>query len=172
MEPTWLQESTQAKLWPVFFYVISPAAKHVSRDPYDNILCRVGKKCHDLNCMSFPQLLSKTIVLWTCCSQQLPIFDKKTSKTLQWFSHQRRKSKSCYFCTRTNDSQNLVESAASVAWNVVIYPDASSFRGMWAFSRPLAQFPTLITSATTDQHRLQAPEDHRWRTGIRHFQAR
>ena len=52
----------------------------------------------------------------------------------------------------------------------MIYPVAPLFRSMWTFSRPLAQFPTLIKSVTTDQHRSQTPEDHRCRKKIRYFQ--
>ena len=75
-------------------------------------------------------------MLWTCCPQHLSIlFGKNSSQTLQWFSRQRRKSKLHYFGTRTNCSQNFAESEASVAWSLVIFHCASSFRGMWAFSR-------------------------------------
>ena len=35
-----------------------------------------------------------------------------------------------YFGTKTNDSHNITNSAASVAWNLVTFPDASSFPGM------------------------------------------
>ena len=35
-----------------------------------------------------------------------------------------------YFDTKTNGSHNLVNTTVSVEWNIVIYPGASSFRGM------------------------------------------
>ena len=42
------------------------------------------KKCYDLNRMTFPQLLTETIVLWTCYSQHLSILvDKNSLQTLQ-----------------------------------------------------------------------------------------
>ena len=84
-------------------------------------------------------------------------------------------SQNCLILILSNKLQphhNLVGSVASVAWNLVIFYGSSSFRGMWAFSRPRAQFPTPIRLATTDQYRSQAPEDCRWRTGIHHFPAR
>ena len=82
---------------------------------------------------------------WTCCYQHLFILvDKNSIQKPQWFSHQRGRSKLSYFGTTTNGSHNLVDSAASVAWNLVIFPDTSSFPVMWAISRPLAHFPTLI----------------------------
>ena len=60
----------------------------------------------------------------------------KSVTLLKW------KSKSSYFVTITNCSHNLVDSVASVAWNLVIFPGVSSLWGMWALSRPLAQFLT------------------------------
>ena len=138
--------------------------------------CRVlgvPKKCHDFNRMSCPQLLTEPIVLMAPCWKHLSILiDKNSRQTLQQrFSHQRRKSKMSYLGTRGKCSQNLAF-AASVAWNIVLFPGASWLWGMWAVSIPQTQFPALIISATIGQRRSQTPEDHRWRTGIRHFQAR
>ena len=135
-------------------------------------LLGVPKKCHDFNRMSFLQLLTEPIVLMAPCSQHLSILiDKNSRQTLERFSHQRRKSKLSYFCTRGKCSQNLAF-AASVAWNIVLFPGASWLWGMWAVSIPQAEFPAFIISATIGQQRSQTPEDYRWRTGICHFQAR
>ena len=42
------------------------------------------KKCHNFNRIQFPQLLTETIVLWPCCSQQFSILiDKNSSETQQ-----------------------------------------------------------------------------------------
>ena len=58
--------------------------------------------------LPFLQLLTEPIVLSKPCSQHLSILiDKNSSQTLQWFSHQRRKSKLTYFGTRENCSQNV-----------------------------------------------------------------
>ena len=51
--------------------------------------------------------------------------------------HQRRKSKLSCYGTRANCSQNFVDSAVSVACNLVIFPGAPSFPGIWAISGPL-----------------------------------
>ena len=59
-----------------------------------------------------------------------------------------QKSKPSYSGTRTNGSHSFVGSAVRVAWNLVMYPGASSFRGVLAFSRPLARNP-----APKDQRR-------------------
>ena len=52
-------------------------------------------------------------------------------------------------------SHTLVDSAAKITWDLVIRPGSPLFRGMWAFWRPLASFPTPIRSAITDQHLSQ-----------------
>ena len=47
------------------------------------------------------------------------------------------------FWYKNKDNHNVVDSAASVAWNLMIFLCASSFQGMLIISRPLAQFPAL-----------------------------
>ena len=49
-------------------------------------------------------------------------------------------------------SHYLVDSAASVTWNLMTCPGSPLFQCEWAFSRPLAQFPTPTRSPLTDQH--------------------
>ena len=88
----------------------------------------VPKKCHDFNLMPFPQLLTKTIVLCTCYFQHLSmLFDNNSSQTLQWISHQRKEEKLSHFDTKRNCSHNLVNSAANVAWNIMIFHGAFLF---------------------------------------------
>ena len=135
-----------------------------------NIPTGWSKKCHDFDRMPFPQLLMEPIVLRTRCSQHLSILiDKNSSQTLQWYSHQRRKSK-CHILVQ----EQTVAKMSSALWRVLhrisgSFPVSSLFRGLWALSRQRAQFPAPIRSATIDQHQLQIPEDYRWRTGISYF---
>ena len=71
----------------------SETAKKAYRLTYVKIEQHTGcsKKCHVFNRMPFPQLLTETIVLRTCCFQHFSILlDKKSSQTLQWFSRPRR----------------------------------------------------------------------------------
>ena len=91
---------------------------------------------------------------------------------LEWFSHQRRKSKPSYFGTRTSGSQNLVHFAPSAVWYFVIYRGTLIERYVSLFKSTGTVSDTHIRSATADRHRSQAPEDHRCRTGTRHFLVR
>ena len=59
-----------------------------------------------------------------------------------------------------------------MAWNLVIYPHALTFWEMRPYLKSLAQFPTIIKLAATDQHQSQGSEGNRGRTGIRNFRAR
>ena len=114
----------------------------------------VPKKCHDFNHMPFPQLRTETIVV-VVVPNICPFKLTKIQIKHQIFrlSHQRRKSRLPYFSTRTNGSHSLVDSAANVAWNIVIFPGASSFQKNASFFETAGRVPSTHRSANGDRHR-------------------
>ena len=79
----------------------------------------------------------------------------------------RGKSQNCLIlvCGKRNSSNNSVDSAATVAWNLVIFPGAPPFPGFWAISRPLAQFPTLNPCSRKGSH------SSKWRCTVKDHEA-
>ena len=114
--------------------------------------------CHDFTHMPLPQLLMETIEIWICCQHLSILYDKKKTKkkTLQWFSHQRRKSKLSSSDPRTNWNHNRRLCGECSAE----YRDLSRCRFV---SRDVSRFETTGTVPST--HKLS--DDRSWVAGNR-----